>query len=91
MRQPFAFVAGSSASALMLALSTFWLSAFCCVSLEGCACAVRANLDPNGGPVIGFSATTTIQRSQWGMDTLVPYIGDEVDVAIEAEFVAPAM
>jgi polyisoprenoid-binding protein YceI len=53
--------------------------------------AVRGNLDPSGGPVIGFSATTTIQRSMWGMDTLVPYIGDDVEVAIEAEFIAEAM
>jgi polyisoprenoid-binding protein YceI len=50
---------------------------------------VRANLDPSGGPVIGFSARTVIQRSQWGMDTLVPYIGDDIEVWIEAEFVGP--
>lgn len=41
-------------------------------------------------PVIGFSATTTILRSQWGMDTVVPLVGDEVEIEIEAEFIAPA-
>jgi polyisoprenoid-binding protein YceI len=51
----------------------------------------RGNMDPSGGPVVGFSAKTTVTRSTWGMDTLVPYIGDDVEVWIEAEFVAPAM
>jgi polyisoprenoid-binding protein YceI len=41
-------------------------------------------------PVIGFSATTTILRSQWGMDTVVPLVSDEVRIEIEAEFFAPA-
>jgi polyisoprenoid-binding protein YceI len=49
----------------------------------------RANLGPGTGPVIGFSAKTTITRSAFGMDTLVPYIGDDVEVWIEAEFIAP--
>ncbi len=49
----------------------------------------RASVD-GGPPVIGFSATTTVTRSQWGMDTLVPFVGDDVEVWIEAEFIAPA-
>jgi polyisoprenoid-binding protein YceI len=49
----------------------------------------RADL-AGGPPVIGFSATTTVKRSQWGMDALVPYVGDDVQVRIEAEFIAPA-
>ena len=40
----------------------------------------------NGRDVIGFSATATIKRSDFGMDTLIPNIGDEVQVIIEAEF-----
>lgn len=37
-------------------------------------------------PTLGFSATTTIKRSEWGFSTYVPTIGDEVTVLIEAEF-----
>ncbi|HZA01276.1 MAG TPA: YceI family protein [Hyphomicrobiaceae bacterium] len=36
--------------------------------------------------VSGFSATTTIQRSDWGLKRGVPLISDEIHVAIEAEF-----
>lgn len=43
-----------------------------------------------GAPVIGFSGTTTVTRSEWGMDAAVPFIGDEVEVWVEAEFVAPS-
>lgn len=42
---------------------------------------------------IGFSATTTLKRSDFGNATYAPNIGDEVEVIIEAEFqqvVAPA-
>jgi polyisoprenoid-binding protein YceI len=35
---------------------------------------------------IGFSATTTLTRSDFGLTAGVPYIGDEVEVIIEAEF-----
>ena len=41
-----------------------------------------------GGTVVGFSATTTVKRSEWGMDTAVGAIGDDVEVWIEAEFMA---
>jgi polyisoprenoid-binding protein YceI len=37
-------------------------------------------------PVLGFSATTTMKRSDWGMTTYVPTIGDEVELLIEVEF-----
>jgi len=39
-----------------------------------------------GKPTMGFSATTTIERSKWGMTKFVPNIGDTVEVMIEGEF-----
>ncbi len=33
----------------------------------------------------GFSARGSLQRSQWGMDTFVPAIGDDIDLIIEIE------
>lgn len=36
--------------------------------------------------VIGFSATAKLQRSDFGMTTLLPNIGDEVSLTIETEF-----
>lgn len=38
-------------------------------------------------PAMGFSATGTVKRSDFGVDYLVPYIGDDVTVIIEAEFI----
>ena len=35
---------------------------------------------------LGFSATTTIKRSEFGMGYGVPMVGDDVSVAIETEF-----
>ena len=37
--------------------------------------------------LIGFSATATFNRSDFGMTALLPAIGDEIEVIIEAEFV----
>ncbi|WP_371196128.1 YceI family protein [Glaciecola sp. SC05] len=37
-------------------------------------------------PTMGFSATTTIERSKWGMTKFLPNIGDSVEVMIEGEF-----
>lgn len=37
-------------------------------------------------PTMGFSATTNIKRSDWGMSKYVPQIGDSVEVMIEGEF-----
>ena len=39
----------------------------------------------SGKPTLGFSATGVLERSQWGMDTYVPNIGDKVEILIEAE------
>jgi len=36
--------------------------------------------------VLGFSATATLKRSDFGMTALLPSIGDEVTLTIEAEF-----
>lgn len=35
---------------------------------------------------VGFHATTTIKRSDWGLNALVPMVGDDVQLDIEAEF-----
>lgn len=35
---------------------------------------------------IGFAATGTISRSAWGISAMVPMVGDEVQIDIEAEF-----
>lgn len=37
-------------------------------------------------PTIGFGATTTIDRSAWGVDKYIPNVGAEVKVEIQAEF-----
>jgi polyisoprenoid-binding protein YceI len=37
-------------------------------------------------PTFGFSATTSINRSEWGLATYSPVIGEKVDIVIEAEF-----
>ena len=40
----------------------------------------------SGKPTMGFSATTTIDRTQWGMTKYAPNIGAQVEVLIEGEF-----
>lgn len=35
---------------------------------------------------IGFAATGTISRSAWGISAMVPMVGDEVQIDIDAEF-----
>ena len=37
-------------------------------------------------PTLGFSASGSLKRSEWGMATYIPNIGDEVMLLIEAEF-----
>lgn len=37
-------------------------------------------------PALGFSANASLKRSEWGLSTLVPVVGDRVDIAIEVEF-----
>jgi polyisoprenoid-binding protein YceI len=39
-----------------------------------------------GDPTIGFSGHGTLKRSDWGLSTFVPMVGDEVEFFIEAEF-----
>ncbi len=39
-----------------------------------------------GGQRIGFDGTTTIKRSDYGMNTLVPMVGDEVQIQFAVEF-----
>ena len=39
----------------------------------------------SGKEWIGFSAKTTIKRSEWGMTTFVPAVGDEVSIVIDIE------
>ena len=40
-------------------------------------------------PALGFSAKGTVKRSELGLDALIPFVGDDVFVAIEAEFQQP--
>jgi len=37
-------------------------------------------------PVIGFSATGSLKRSEFGLDRFVPVVGDDVSFSIEIEF-----
>ena len=37
-------------------------------------------------PTLGFSATTQLKRSEWGLGYAVPIVGDDVEVLIEVEF-----
>jgi polyisoprenoid-binding protein YceI len=36
---------------------------------------------------LGFSASTTIQRSQWGLDFALPVLGDDVRIDVETQMV----
>ena len=38
-------------------------------------------------PKIGFSATGSLIRSEFGLDKMVPNLGDEIELTIETEFV----
>ena len=38
---------------------------------------------------IGFSGAATIKRSDFGIDFLVPVVGDDVTITIETEFLMP--
>ena len=46
-----------------------------------------AGKDMMGAMRSGFSASTTIKRSEFGLTKYVPVIGDDVALAIEVEFV----
>lgn len=46
----------------------------------------KAGVSPvNKKNTAGFSATGKLKRSDWGMKTYIPYIGDEVSLVIESE------
>ncbi len=46
----------------------------------------RSDLHPYGGKYVsGFSATTTIKRSDFGMNYGIPAVGDEAEIRIEVE------
>lgn len=51
------------------------------VTLRGAGMNPFAKLD-----TVGFAATTTIKRSEWGLKTYLPAIGDDVELSLEAEF-----
>lgn len=46
---------------------------------------IGAGQDPWGGYRSGYTATTTIKRSDWGVDFLLGGISDEVDLVINIE------
>lgn len=41
---------------------------------------------PGGKPTVGFQGKATISRSQWGISTGVPLVGDAVELDISAPF-----
>ncbi len=41
------------------------------------------------GYKLGFSGKTAIKRSEFGVDKYTPFVGDDVEIVIEAEFVMP--
>jgi polyisoprenoid-binding protein YceI len=40
-------------------------------------------------PSLGFTATASLKRSDYGMTQFLPAIGDQVDIVIDSEFSAP--
>lgn len=38
---------------------------------------------------IGFSGKGVVKRSDWGLGAAVPFVGDEVTIIVEAEFLGP--
>lgn len=41
------------------------------------------------GYKLGFSGRTSVTRSAFGVDKYVPFVGDDVEITVEAEFVLP--
>lgn len=39
---------------------------------------------------LGFSATTSFDRSDWGLTTMVPFLGDRIDLVTETQLVPAA-
>ncbi|NNE57336.1 MAG: YceI family protein [Hellea sp.] len=46
----------------------------------------KAGTTRGGGHKVGFSATTDLVRSEWGLGYAVPHVGDDVTIIIEAEY-----
>jgi len=44
---------------------------------------------PGAGYIVGFDATATVKRSDYGVNFLLPSVSDEVQLTIEAEFNQP--
>jgi len=42
-------------------------------------------------PAVGFAVTTTVKRSDYGMDAYVPYVGDDVAITFHAETLQAAI
>jgi polyisoprenoid-binding protein YceI len=42
-----------------------------------------------GSYIVGFDGTATLKRSEYGVSFLLPSVGDEVQLTIEAEFMKP--
>lgn len=49
--------------------------------------AIGASPLHRGKGLLGFSATTTLKRSDFGVDQYSSFVGDEVEIIIEVEFV----
>jgi len=48
---------------------------------------IGAGVNPiNKAYTVGFEATTTIKRSEFGVSTYVPAVGDDVQLTIEGAF-----
>ena len=45
----------------------------------------KAGKRADGADAVGFSAHGSLKRSDFGMKTFLPYIGDDVDIMIETE------
>lgn len=49
----------------------------------------KAGEGRNGQPKVGFEATTTIQRSAWGIAKFIPNVADDVQIRISTEALVP--
>ena len=64
------------------------------LTLLGVTAPITLNVQFNGGAdnmltgryTLGFSAVTSFNRSQFGMNQYIPAVGDQVDVEVHAEF-----
>jgi polyisoprenoid-binding protein YceI len=46
--------------------------------------------DPRGNLYVGASASTTIDRTQFGMDKMTGMVGSDITITIDAELIKPA-